>query len=300
MARPDDEARLVRFLSYLEGEKRRSAHTVKAYEVDLRQLLDHLEQKALPLEKVTLPALRGFLVQLGDLAATSRARKLSAVRTFFEYLQRLGQVAQNPATGLLSPKLPKPLPKALPEAEAAALVQTPSSKSLLGLRDRALLELLYGGGLRVAELCGLDLDALDLASSEIRVLGKGSKERIVPVPGQAQEAVEAWLRRRGELLLKPRPKQAPQALFLNYRGGRLTVRSVARHLDRYAQVCAIQRHVSPHALRHSFATHLLNSGADLRSIQELLGHASLSTTQRYTAVSWERLQQVYRKAHPKA
>ncbi len=298
--RDDDRIQLERFRSYLAEEKRRSPQTVRAYETDVQQLLEFLEPRQLVLKTLSSSALRTFLVQLGDTSATTRARKLSALRTFFAFLMRLGVVPSNPAEELSSPKLPRPLPRALPEGEASALVETPSGKTILGLRDRAILELLYGGGLRVAELCALDLGDYDVSGHELRVWGKGSKERIVPVPGRATDALTDYLVRRSELLMKVRKGQVPEALFLNVRGGRLTVRSVARHVDRYAKVCALSRHVSPHALRHSFATHLLNAGADLRSIQELLGHASLSTTQRYTALSWERLQQVYRKAHPKA
>jgi integrase/recombinase XerC len=163
-----------------------------------------------------------------------------------------------------------------------------------------MLEVLYGGGLRVSELCGLSLRDVDFPQRTVRVLGKGNKERICPLNEGAIDALKAWLERRGELLAKPGKKQDPSALFLNFRGGRLTTRSVERHLDKYVQQLGLQRELSPHALRHSFATHLLAGGADIRSIQELLGHASLSTTQRYTAVSFEQLQAVYDKAHPRA
>ena len=297
---PDHAQALGQFLSYLEQEKRRSPQTVRAYENDITQLLQFLDARGRGLHQLDVPTLRGFLVTRGEDLATSRARKLSALRTFLGYLQRIGRLAHNPATELLSPKLPKSLPKALPEGETATLVQTPSEVTVLGLRDRAILELLYGCGLRVAELCALDLGHLDGHAREVRVTGKGSKERIVPVGGGAHAALLEYLARRDELLEKAHAGQSPLALFLNQRGGRLTARSIARHLSRYALAAALPRHVSPHALRHSFATHLLNAGADLRAIQDLLGHASISTTQRYTAVSWERLQEVYRKAHPKA
>jgi integrase/recombinase XerC len=199
-----------------------------------------------------------------------------------------------------TPKLPQRLPRAVPVDEAFALMEAPDDEKLLGLRDMAMLEVLYGGGLRVSELCGLDLDDVDLKQRTARVLGKGNKERICPLHEGAVAAVQSWLERRGELLAKPAKKQDPHALFLNFRGGRLTTRSVERHLDRYVQQLGLQRKMSPHALRHSFATHLLAGGADIRSIQELLGHASLSTTQRYTAVSFEQLQKVYDTAHPRA
>jgi integrase/recombinase XerC len=296
---PDAEL-LQRFVSYLSEERRRPPHTTSAYRSDVTQFLDYLETRSLGLTQVEAPALRGFLVTLSDRLASSRRRKLTSLRSFYRYLMRIGAAAKNPAVELMNPKLPQPLPRALPELEASALVETPSSHTLLGVRDRAILELLYGGGLRVSELCGLDLEDHDPSARELRIMGKGQKERRVPIPGRARETMDAYLLRRGELLRKPRPHQAPEALFLNYRGGRLTTRSIERHVDRYARVCALQRHVSPHALRHSFATHLLNAGADLRSIQELLGHASLNTTQRYTLLSWERLQEVYRTSHPKA
>jgi integrase/recombinase XerC len=199
-----------------------------------------------------------------------------------------------------SPKLPKTLPKPVPIDELLALLETPSQKTVLGLRDRAIFHVLYGGGLRVSELCGLSLDDVDPKAGLVRVMGKGSKERLCPLNPKALEALSLYGARRGELLAKIRPGQDPDALFLNYRGGRLTARSIARHLDKHVVACALARKISPHALRHSFATHLLAGGADVRTIQELLGHASLSTTQKYTAVSFELLQQVYDKAHPRA
>ncbi len=299
MRDPDAEL-LQRFIAYLGEERRRSSHTVSAYRIDITQFLDHLEKLAVGITQVEAVTVRGFLVTIADRMASSRRRKLTALRSFYRYLMRVGAAAKNPPAELMNPKLPQPLPRALPEDEAAALVETPSDRTLAGARDRAILELLYGGGLRVSELCGLDVADYDRSARELRVFGKGQKERRVPLPGRARATLDAYLVRRPELLLKKRPKQAPEALFLNLRGGRLTPRSIERHVDRYARVCALARHVSPHALRHSFATHLLNAGADLRSIQELMGHASLSTTQRYTQMSWERLQEVYRASHPKA
>jgi integrase/recombinase XerC len=298
--RPEDEQALARFESYLIQEKRRSKETARAYASDVGQLLEFLASRERPVASLDVQAMRGFLVVRGEDAASTRARKLSALRTFLSFLQRTGKVTGNAAAEVQSPKLPKTLPKPIPEGEAASLMVAPSEVTILGLRDRAILELLYGAGLRVAELCALDLGHVDLRARELRAFGKGSKERIVPVGEQARAAMEAYLIRRGELLAKKRPNQAPEAAFLNQRGGRVTARTIARHLNRYVLTAALPRHVSPHALRHSFATHLLNAGADLRAIQELLGHASISTTQRYTAVSWERLQEVYRKSHPKA
>ena len=211
-----------------------------------------------------------------------------------------GRVSSNPARTVRSPKLPTRLPHVLPVDEVFAVLAVPGKDGPLGLRDRALFELLYGSGLRVSEACGLDVDDLDLSARSVRVLGKGRKERLCPMNPGCVAALRRWLERRGELLTGPARGQDPAALFLNHRGGRLTSRSVARHLDRTVLQLALQRRVSPHALRHSFATHLLAGGADVRCIQEILGHASLSTTQRYTQVSIEQLQAVYDRAHPHA
>jgi integrase/recombinase XerC len=254
-----------------------------------------------PLEKVTHLHLRGFLgVESVTLAAASRARRLAGIKSFYAFLARRKLIEVNPARRVKTPKLPQRLPRAVPVDETFALMDAPDAEKVLGLRDVAMLEVLYGGGLRVSELCGLDVEDLDVRGKSVRVLGKGNKERLCPLHDGALDALRAWLERRGELLAVPAKKQAPEALFLNFRGGRLTTRSVERHLERYTQQLGLQRKVSPHALRHSFATHLLAGGADIRTIQELLGHVSLSTTQRYTAVSFEQLQSVYDKAHPRA
>jgi integrase/recombinase XerC len=235
-----------------------------------------------------------------DHAATSRARRLAGLKSFYKFLVRRKIIEVSPARRVKTPKLPQRLPRAVPVDEAFALMGAPDLERLLGVRDHAMLEVLYGGGLRVSELCGLSLDSVDRRSGTVRVLGKGNKERLCPLNEVALASLDAWIERRAELLAKPRRGQDPAALFLNFRGGRLTTRSVQRHLDKYVQQLALNRKLSPHALRHSFATHLLAGGADIRSIQELLGHASLSTTQRYTAVSFEQLQSVYDKAHPRA
>jgi len=291
---------LVRFKLHLEG-KGASPHTVRAYLIDLQQFEAYLAGQGLTLMEGSHATIRGFMSVLAvDKKATSRARKVASVRAFYRYLVRQKLLPASPAKSVKTPKLPKTLPKAVPVDELFALLTTPSAKSVLGLRDRAILEVLYGGGLRISELCGLDLGDLDRAGRVVRVLGKGQKERICPLNPKALAALESYLARRGELLASPHPGQAPDAVFLNYRGGRLTPRSVARHLDAHVVACALARKVSPHALRHSFATHLLGGGADVRSIQELLGHASLSTTQRYTHVTFEQLQAVYDKAHPRA
>ncbi|MEW6434283.1 MAG: tyrosine recombinase XerC [Myxococcota bacterium] len=292
---------VTEFLRYLEVSRAASPHTVKAYAQDLKALEAYLEPQGVALEAANHLHLRGFLgVQSVALAASSRARRLAGLKSFYKYLARRKVIAANPARRVKTPKLPQRLPRAVPVDQAFALMGAPDGKALLGLRDRAMLEVLYGSGLRVSELVGLSLQSLDLQSGVVRVLGKGNKERICPLSEPAVEALTAWLARRAELLAKPAKKQDPNAVFLNFRGGRLTTRSVERHLDKYVRQLALSRKLSPHALRHSFATHLLAGGADIRSIQELLGHASLSTTQRYTAVSFEQLQKVYDAAHPRA
>ncbi|MFE8597497.1 tyrosine recombinase XerC [Archangium violaceum] len=293
---------LEKFRVHLADEKGSSPHTVRNYLIDLVDFERYLtERMKLSLLSASHAAIRGYLGTLAvDLAPSSRSRRLASIKSFYKYLVRQKLLPGSPAKLVKSPKLPKSLPKVLPVDELFAILDVPSQKTVLGLRDRAILEILYGGGLRISELCGLNLLDVDRSGRIIRVMGKGSKERLCPVNAQAIRALEAYLARRGELLAVPREEQDAEAVFLNYRGGRLTPRSIGRHLDTYVVQCALQRKVSPHALRHSFATHLLGGGADIRSIQELLGHASLSTTQRYTHVSWEQLQQVYDAAHPRA
>ncbi len=292
---------LARFESHLAHAKVSSAHTVKAYRSDLAQFRSYVEKSGGSLLAVTHLTIRAYLGALAvDRAHASRARKLASIKAFYRFVVREGGLAQSPARRVKSPKLPQRLPKPLPVDEVFAVLDAPEQRTVLALRDRAILEVLYGAGLRVSELCGLSLGDLDRDGGVVRVMGKGSKERICPLHEGAFAAVDAYLSRRGELLAKPNSRSAPEALFLNHRGGRLTPRSIARHLDKYAASAALTRKVSPHALRHSFATHLLAGGADIRSIQELLGHASLSTTQRYTKVSWEQLQAVYDKSHPRA
>jgi integrase/recombinase XerC len=289
------------FLKHLEVARAASPHTLKAYSQDLEALQRYLAPQRVPLLKVTHLHLRGFLGQLSlDTAATTRARRLAGIKSFYRHLVRRKVLDVSPARRVKTPKLPQKLPRAVPIDEAFALMEAPDASRLLELRDRAMLEVLYGAGLRVSELCGLSLNDVDLRARTVRVLGKGNKERLVPLNDGAIEALSAWLSRRGELLAKPRKKQDPTAMFLNFRGGRLTTKSMEVHLHKYAKRLGLKRTVTPHALRHSFATHLLASGADVRSIQELLGHASLSTTQRYTAVSFEQLQKVYDSSHPRA
>jgi integrase/recombinase XerC len=301
--RADLPSELQRFLAYLETERRASPHTIKAYQVDLEQYAAYLAEAGEGIVPSSVALVRGFLArQAGGAGATSLARKLSALRSLYRFLVREGLAPGNPARAVSSPKRPKRLPEVLPEEEVAALVEAPAHLGKpLELRDRAFLELLYGSGLRVSELTGLDVEDVDLAQRLVRVLGKRNKERIVPFGRAAAGAIERWLD-GGRPVLAAQPGHAGHeaALFLNWRGGRLTSRSVGRRLDGWVLASGLPRHVHPHVLRHCFATHLLGNGADLRGIQELLGHASLSTTQRYTHLDWKRLAAVYDAAHPRA
>jgi integrase/recombinase XerC len=293
---------IQRFATYLSSERRASPHTLQAYLADLAQYSLHLTGAGIPIVPSSPAAVRGFLASAaGRCAPAALARKLAAVRTFYRFLVKEGLAEANPARGLSSPRRPRKLPEVLPEEEVAALVEAPRLAHPLTLRDRAFLELLYASGLRVSELTGLDLECLDLDAGLVRVLGKRRKERIVPVGRAARQALARWLEDgRPALAGGPDGASAGSALFLNYRGGRLSSRSVGRRLDRWVLAAGLPRHVHPHVLRHCFATHLLGAGADLRGIQELLGHASLSTTQRYTHLDWKRLARVYDQAHPRA
>ncbi|MBI5549162.1 MAG: tyrosine recombinase XerC [Deltaproteobacteria bacterium] len=288
------------FAQYLRATRDASENTLKSYLCDLDQFCEFLDGKKIKLESADHLAIRAFLATLhADTKATTRARKLSAIRALYAFLFKRGKVKQNPGRLVMSPKKPKSLPKVVPVDDLLALLATPGDDAR-GRRDRAILEVLYGGGLRVSELVGLNVGDWDRHGNLVRVLGKGRKERIVPLGTKAREALDAYLGKREELILAGGAPADEPALFLNYVGGRLSTRSVARMIDQQVLACALKRHVHPHALRHSFATHLLDGGADLRAIQEMLGHASLSTTQRYTEVSWDRLQAVYDKAHPRA
>jgi integrase/recombinase XerC len=286
------------FLRHLERERNASPATIRAYGEDLAQLAAYLERE---LRHPPRPAevdhllIRGFLADLHQrgLRKVSSARKLAAVRTFFRWLCREGALERNPARLLLTPRRERRIPSVLDEAQVASLLDVPGDAPA-ALRGRAILELLYAAGIRCAELVALDVSELDLDGRLVRVLGKGSKERVVLFGVRAQEALRAWLAARPAL----RPKT--DALFLNARGGRLSDRSVRQLVEARVKAVALQRRCSPHTLRHSFATHLLTRGADLRAIQELLGHASLSTTQRYTHVDTRHLLEVYKKAHPRA
>ena len=285
---------LEAFLSFLETQKGCSPHTVRAYRGDLDQWLGSLSFKSTQeLDQGLKPAvLRTYLSKLhASHEKTSICRKLSAIRSFLKFLRNRGWVSRDVGKLVPSPKAKKALPKFLKIQEAFDLVEAPDISTVLGKRDRALFEILYGCGLRVSEAVALDVKDLHLKEGWLRVLGKGSKERTVPFGPPAAEAVQAWLVARGS-------SQAADPLFTNFRGTRLTSRSVARILCKHLVRLAVAKNLSPHGLRHSFATHLLGAGADLRTIQELLGHARLSTTQRYTHVDYEELSRAYRSAHP--
>ncbi len=308
---------LKAFLQYLALNRNASAHTVRAYDSDLTQFLAYAAAGAGVKVRDVAPkqldrlALRGFL---GDLhkhgrSRASAARKLAAARTFLRYLRREGLIDDDPGALVATPKRDVRMPAHLSEDEMSALIESPAGDTLLARRDRAILELFYASGLRLSELAGLDVDDVNLSAKMVRVLGKGGKERIVPFNSSAAKAVREYLKDRdtGRVSLPldgPRGRQADRRrrdpLFVNYRGGRLTVRSVDRLVRRYVAASSTRMGISPHALRHSFATHLLQRGADLRVIQELLGHARLSTTQRYTHVNSAQLLEVYRKSHPRA
>ena len=294
------------FLRYLRVEKNYSGHTLRNYQSDLHQFIGFLHERSerqgssgrIVPQQVGHLDVRAYLASLYRRnAKSSVARKLSALRSFFAYLVRQGEIKQNPADMVSAPKMGKSIPDFLQVDETFQLMYGPDGDNLLGSRDRAILEMLYSCGLRVSELTALNLDSVDLELGIIRVMGKGSRERVVPVGSKAREALSGYLKRRGELL----GMQMEQvALFLNNRGGRLSSRSVARLLKKHMQRCNIGRPLSPHGLRHSFATHLLDAGADLRAVQEMLGHVSLSTTQRYTHLSVDKLMAEYDKAHPRS
>jgi integrase/recombinase XerC len=292
-----------KFLAYLRDQRRVSPETLRAYEGDLAQFGAYLSSEhsggpAPGPEGIDVLAVRGFVARLhrSGLERSSVARKLSAVRSFLTHFVDLGRIESSPAAAVPTPKVPKRLPRNLTVDEVFALLDGIEASDEAGVRDRAILEFLYATGLRVGELMSLDLGDLDLSGDTVRVLGKGSKERIVPFGSKAKSALARWLAASAGL----RAKGDSAAVFLNPRGGRLTDRSVRRILERRLREASVTARVSPHALRHSFATHLLGAGADLRAIQELLGHASLSTTQRYTHVSMDALMKVYDAAHPRA
>ena len=313
---------------FLQHLRRRdvSRHTLTAYENDVATFLKHTSQiRQKPLDELTPAdvdafAIRAFLGELHKqrISASSSARKLSAIRTFVKFLRRDDLIEHDPSSLVAAPKKPETIPAHLTIAEMSKLLEMPDSSAPLGRRDRAILELFYASGLRLSELVGLGMEDVNLSGRMVRVMGKGRKQRLVPFNTSTVDALRAWMKDRsgamgatgatgatgamGAMGAKPqRPERgAKAALFLNYRGGRLSTRSVDRLVRRYVALCGAKFGISPHALRHSFATHLLANGADLRAIQELLGHARLSTTQRYTHVNAQQLIDVYKKSHPRA
>jgi integrase/recombinase XerC len=290
------------FLLAIRAERDLSPNTLAAYASDLEQFVRWAKRgEVRKLERIDRRLLRRYVASMTQrgLARRSIARKTSTLRSMLGWAQSHGHIESNPAADLPAMKLSQPLPRVLKASEAAALCELPPDDEPVGLRDRAVLEVLYGSGLRVSELCGLDLDDLDLTSNQITVLGKGRKQRLVPLSDPAGRALKQYLTARLALLERNPHGTDRHAVFLNTRGARLGPRSVRRLLDRYVDAEGAP-HVNPHALRHSFATHLLDNGADLRAVQELLGHESLSTTQIYTHVSTERLRTVYEQSHPRA
>ncbi len=299
-----------RFLEHLKFERNMSVHTVRNYEADLRQFATFFtrtdsrgratEPPVEDIDSLSIREFLGFLYQQ-NLAKTTICRKVSSLRSFFKHLVRIGVLARNPALAVSMPRTPRRIPAHLELDQAQALVEAPDPATRKGRRDRALLELLYATGMRVGELVGLNTADIQTAEAMIRVRGKGKKERLVPFGDAAARALEAWWPER-QLILAAAPAEdrEGEAVFLNLWGGRLTDRSVRRILNSYIHCVAVRLKISPHTLRHTFATHLLNAGADLRVIQELLGHASLSTTQKYTHLSIEHLIKVYQQAHPHA
>ncbi len=293
------EKELSRFLSFLKHEKNASPHTIASYRRDLHQLALFLSEKKVSLTRIDNVVLRSFLATLyeKEIKKSTAARKLAAMRSFFQYCIRMKWINDNPAKVVATPKQDRYLPSFLSEAEVEAFLDLPLSDRPLDLRDRAILELLYATGLRVSELVGISLEDISFTERLIRVKGKGKKERIVPFGRMAEGSLKNYVRAKIFIF---KGDIDTEALFLNYRGERLTTRSVQRIVDKYIESSAMRRKISPHSLRHSFASHLLSRGADLRAIQEFLGHESLATTQKYTHVDLKRLLEVYRKSHPRS
>jgi integrase/recombinase XerC len=292
-----------RFLKFLELERNCSPLTIKSYREDLDLLLNYFSEKLGRIPKpseLTPTELRSYVSAMHDAgyAKSSVARRLASLRSFFKFAQREGQVDNNPAKPLRNPRRERKLPHFLTDDEIKKLLAAPLKTDAQGMRDRAILETMYSAGLRVSELVGINLDDLDLTGGLVRVRGKGKKERLAPLGSFAIKAIQDWLKARQPA--KTLPVKFGSPVFLNRFGKRLTTRSIARMLEKYLKVTGLDLRTSPHTLRHSFATHLLDRGADIRSVQELLGHKSLVTTQIYTHVSTAGLKQVYEAAHPRA
>lgn len=289
------------FLMHLSRERRLSEHTCAAYRTDLDQFLQFCRAQGIDLDGLDRSGVRAYLGHLnaGGFARRSIARKLACLRAFLSYMCNAGHLSHNPALQVRPPKLEKTLPTHLSVAEAAQAMAAPSSDTVLGLRDRAMLELFYSAGIRLRELAGLTLEDLDLDNRTVRVQGKGNKVRIVPIGRPACEAMENYLMLRGELVSARTPDADRRRIFLSRAGRALSPGGIQHRVERHVEAATGHR-ISPHVLRHTFATHLLDAGADLNAVKELLGHASLSTTQIYTHVSVERLKRAYRQAHPRA
>lgn len=301
---------IEQFIEYLRNQKRYSLHTIRNYQIDLRQFSEFValrearsegENSDAGIGMIDSQVIRTYLGSLyGRFRRSTIARKLSAVRSFFLFLERKGLTKWNPAADIATPKLEKYMPTYLLVDEVFRLLERPEREKPLGLRDLAILEVLYSCGFRVSELEALTISSIDFDERLVRVIGKGDKERIVPIGRQALQAVRnyleatQYLRRRNVYISRDEP------LFINFRGGALSGRSIGRIIKKYAIESGLTADVSPHSMRHTFATHLLDGGADLRAVQELLGHESLSTTQKYTHVSLDRLMEVYDKAHPRS
>ena len=287
------------FIAYLKHEKNASPHTITNYQRDLLQLAHYLENRKLNLKDIDNIVLRGFLATLFDKGEkkSTVARKLAAIRSFFQFCVRKRWMDDNPAKVVATPKQDKPVPSFLSEEEMQEFLDLPRTSKPLDKRDKAMMELLYATGIRVSELVGINLEDVKFSERLIRIKGKGKKERLVPFGRRDEESRRSYLHAR-PLINKGQVEERP--LFLNYRGRKLSPRSVERIVDKYIRRSAVRRKISPHSLRHSFASHLLSRGADLRVIQELLGHESLATTQKYTHLDLKHLLEVYRKSHPRS
>lgn len=293
---------LQSFLTYLKVEKDCSEHTLLSYQKDLLAFSSFMQERsgtAIFWEQVGPLDIRAYLSELNNKQYARRtiARRISALRSFYKFMVRENVLEYSPLTKIHSPKLDKKLPTFLDEIEITELLELPDAKPL-GIRDRAVLEMLYATGCRVSELVGLTLERVDIANRFVMLLGKGNKERLVPIGHTCCEAMQTYYNMR-RLLMK-KYQQTHEFIFVNNRGGALTDRSVRRILEKYINMLALHKHVSPHTIRHTFATHLLEHGADLRSVQELLGHANLSTTQIYTHITNERIAAIYKQNHPRA
>lgn len=295
---------LEQFMVHLEAERNLSGNTVEAYAVDLGQYFAYLEQEGLGFEEMDYRLLRNYLgrLQRNGYTRKSIARKLSAIRAFYRFAQKHAGLTVNPADIVSAPKLERRLPKYLKEDALDSLLSAPDVDTPLGLRNKAILELFYATGIRVSELVGLNLNSIDYGALEVRVFGKGRKERIVPLHKEAADAIREYIKSSRKLLTQHRkPEQrATTALFLNAKGGRLTAHGVRCVVAKYVRQVGLSKGITPHAMRHTFATHLLERGADLRYVQELLGHVDLSSTQVYTHLDKTRLKEVYSKSHPRA